>query len=381
MRRLAALCVVVVVALVSVSARAGSKFKVGGYVSPAFSLTIRPNALPVDRWEVGLASSQAGLIFQARPVDHWRFKIDLVIGQDLVRSLATAELVDVDNDGDIDNLATTTAEALSNIVEETSITWAPLDALHLRLGQMRIPFTSQAQSHYMTLLFPSRSGANEAFLRGTDLGGLLEFDAGDGVLLGSVGLYNGTGLIGSGEGNVKGVLVSGRVDLQPLGPFAFAESDPERDRSFKLGIGAGLVYNPHTSYDSSGNADVYVQDLRASVSLRMAAGGMFFAAEGLFRRQVDTMTSRPVTATGAYGQFGWFTRVGLEPLARVGWAVVDQSFDPRHTLWLEGGVNLYPAYRDERPDSVRVTILYAGEDRITEQEWAHGLMIRMQVRF
>ncbi len=381
MRRAIPLLVLLVALVAGAPARAGSKFKVGGYVSPAFGATVRPSALPMDRWEVGLASSQAGLIFQARPVDHWRFKIDLVVGQDLVQAVTQAELVDVDNDGDIDNLATTTADALSNIVEETTITWAPLDALHLRLGQMRIPFTSQAQSHYMTLLFPSRSGANEAFLRGTDLGGLLQFGAGDGVLLGSVGIFNGTGLLGSGQGNVKGVLVSGRIDLQPLGGFPFAESDPDRDRSFKLGIGAGVVYNPQTSYDSSGNADVYVQDLRASVSLRMAAGGMFFAAEGLIRRQVDTMTSRPVTATGAYGQFGWFTRVGVEPLARVGWAVIDQSFDPRHTLWLEGGINLYPAFRDERPDSVRVTILYAGEDRITEQEWAHGLMVRMQVRF
>jgi hypothetical protein len=375
--RLAAL---VLVLLACTPAHAASRFRVGGYVSPAFQLTLRPSAQPVDRWEVGLGSSQAGLIFVGRPVDHWEFKIDLVIGADLVTALTSVELVDVDNDGDVDTTTTSVASALSNIVEETTITWAPVDQIHLRLGRMRIPFTSQSQSHYMSLMFPTRSGANEAFLKGTDLGGLVEFDLGDERFLASLGVFNGTNL-GAGTGNVKGILLTGRIDLQPLGAFGFAESDLERDRAFRLGIGAGLIYNPYSSYDSAGHADVMVQDLRASVSLRMAAGGFIFVAEGLFRRQVDTLTHRPITATGAYGQVGFNTPVGLEPVARVGWAVLDQSFDPRHTLWLEGGANLYPAYRDERPDSVRVSILYAGEDRITELEWAHGFIVRMQVRF
>ena len=368
------------VLLVCAPAQGASRFRVGGYVSPAFQLTLRPSAQPVDRWEVGLGSSQAGLIFVGRPVDHWEFKIDLVIGSDLVSALTSVELVDVDNDGDVDTTTTSVASALSNIVEETTITWAPIDAIHLRLGRMRIPFTSQSQSHYMALMFPSRSGANEAFLKGTDLGGLFEFDLGDERLLASIGVFNGTN-VGAGSGHVKGILLTGRLDLQPLGAFGFAESDLERDKAFRLGLGAGVIYNPYTSYDSAGQADVMVQDLRASVSLRMATAGFIFVAEALFRRQVDTLTNRPITATGAYGQVGFNTPIGLEPVARVGWAVLDQSFDPRHTLWLEGGVNLYPAYRDEHPDSVRVSILYAGEDRITELEWAHGAIVRMQVRF
>lgn len=361
-------------------ADAASRFKVGGYVSPAFSFTARPNAQPVDRLEVGLASSQAGLIFIGQPVDHWSFTIDLVIGQDLISALTSVELVDLDNNGSVDASVTTVADALSNIVEETSITWAPIDQIHLRMGRMRIPFTSQAQSHYMTLLFPTRAGANEAFLRGTDLGVLAEFRLADERVLTSLGVYNGTG-VSVGTGDLKGLLISGRLDLQPMGAFPFDESEARGDRKFRLGIGAGVLYNPYTSYDSSGHADVWVQDLRVSASLRLAAGGVYFSAEGFFRRQVDTMTTRPVIDAGAYGQFGWNSPVGVEPIARVGWAVMDQSIDPLHTLWLEGGVNLYPAYRDEKPDAVRVSLLYMGEDRITEREWAHGAMVRMQVRF
>jgi len=374
------LIAVVAVLITCVPAQAGSRFRVGGYVSPAIGLTVRPSAQPVDRWEAGLAGSQAGLIFVGRPVDHWQFKIDLVIGADLITALTSVELVDVDNDGNVDSTTTSVADALSNIVEETTITWAPVDEIHLRLGRMRIPFTSQSQSHYMALMFPSRAGPNEAFLKGTDLGGLVEFDLGGERFLASIGFFNGTN-VGAGSGNVKGILLTGRIDLHPLGPFGFAESDLERDKAFRLGLGAGVIYNPYTSYDSAGHADVMVQDLRASVSLRMATAGFIFVAEALFRRQVDTLTNRPITATGAYGQVGFNTPVGVEPVARVGWAVLDQSFDARHTLWLEGGLNFYPAYRDERPDSVRVSLLYAGEDRITELEWAHAAIVRMQVRF
>ena len=366
--------------LVSLPAATAPRFKVGGYVSPAFNLTLRPNARPVDAWELGIGSSQAGLIFIGRPVDHWSFTIDLVLGQDVVSALTGVELVDLDNDGDVDATTVSVADALSNIVEETTITWAPVDEIHLRMGRMRIPFTSQAQSHYMTLLFPTRSGANEAFLRGTDLGVLAEFHLADERVLTSMGVYNGTGL-SAGSGDLKGLLLSGRIDLQPFGPFPFDESESRREKAFRLGIGAGILYNPYTSYDSSGHADVYVQDLRTAASLRMAAGGLLFTAEFLFRRQVDTMTSRPVTAMGAYCQFGYYSPVGVEPVARVGWASMDRSFDPLHTLWLEGGLNLYPAHRDEKPDSVRVSLLYMGENRLTEHEWAHGIVVRMQVRF
>jgi len=362
------------------TANAASRFKVGGYVSPAFSFTARPSAQPVDQLELGLSSSKAGLIFVGKPVDHWSFTIDLCIGRDLISALTSVELVDVDNDGSVDAASSSVADALANIVEETTITWSPIDEIHLRMGRMRIPFTSQAQSHYMTLLFPTRSGVNESFMRGTDLGVLASFRLADERVLTSMGVFNGTG-VAAGTGDLKGLLISGRLDLQPMGAFPFDESSALRDRKFRLGIGAGILYNPYTSYDSSGNADVWVQDLRVSASLRMAAGGVYFSAEGFFRRQVDTMTTRPVVALGAYGQFGWNSPVGVEPIARVGWAVMDQSFDPLHTLWLEGGVNLYPAYRDEKPDAVRVSLLYMGEDRITEREWAHGAMVRMQVRF
>ena len=363
----------------AVPAQAGSRFRVSGYVSPSFNLTFRPGAREVDFIDVGIGGSQAGLIFFGRPVDKWRFKIDLVVGADLFQALSSVELVDADNDGDPDRVASTTVEAIGSIVEETSITWSPAEQFSVRLGRLRIPFTSQSQAHFMTLMFPSRAEVNEAFLRGTDLGGLGEWNVGDGRFRGSIGLFNGTNLA-AGTGNTKGVLITGRLDLNPLGDLEFSENRIEGG-PFRMGLGAGLVYNPYNSYDSAGVRDVLVNDLRASASLRMAAGGVYWVTEGFFRRQVDSLTDRPLMDAGGYTQLGIYVPAGVEPVLRAGWAGEDLSFGARHTIWATGGLNFYPARTDERPDSVRFTLLYLGEFRITEREYAHGAVVRAQVGF
>jgi len=377
--RLGLLPLLVLLALPSGVAHGESSAEIGGYVAPSFGITYRPTARPVDRTALGCGHSAAGLRFISQPADHWRFTIDLIIGAEVFEALTGVEAVDVDNDGEIDAMAVTVQEAIGSLLEEATVTWDPADAFDLRVGQMRIPFTSQAQSHDMTLMFPTRSGPNEMFLRGTDLGLLAQLTAGDEQLLGSVGVFNGTGLAAD-RGNVKGVLVAGRLDMSPLGAFEFAESDLGRE-AFRFGLGAGVLYNPYRSHDSAGEVDVAVTDIRASFSLRMAVRGFFFSAEALLRRQTDSLTSRPVQATGAYGQLGFFIPAGVEPVARVGWTAEDQSFDARHTLWLEGGVNLYPAHRDEVPDSIKISVNYLGEGRLTEREWAHGGVARVQLKF
>ena len=86
-------------------------------------------------------------------------------------------------------------------------------------------------------------------------------------------------------------------------------------------------------------------------------------------------------ATGAYGQLGFYLPFGVEPVARVGWTAEDQSFDPRHTLWIEGGVNLYPAHMDEVADGIKISVNYLGEGRMSEREWAHGGVLRVQLKF
>ena len=312
--------------------------QLSGFVSPQFTGTVRPNAVPEDRLNAGLSATRAGITFSGEPDDRWAFKTYLLVGGDTFAAVTGVSTVDTNNDGDIDRVSTTTQGALGQIVREASVTFQPVEVFGIRVGRMPIPFTSQAQSPDTALLFPQRSGPNTIFLADDDLGGLLELDV-DGVVLASAGLFNGTG------------------------------------------VGGGLVWNPYTSYDSAGYEDVNVSDFRGSASVRMAVAGFSVSGEVLRRYQIDDLTHRPVEATGAYGQAGWLLEFGLEPIFRMGWVAEDQSFDPRTTIWTDAGMNIYPGFDGDNPDAVRFTLQYLSENRVTEQEVARGISARAQVKW
>jgi hypothetical protein len=302
-----------------------------------------------------------------------------VLGVDRIDAITGVTPVDTDNDGTTDIISTTTASAVASQVREATLRWTPIGILEIRFGRMRIPFTSQAQSPDTALMFPHRSGPNESFLKGTDLGGLLETHLGEQHLVARIGFFNGTGLV-AGTAPQRGVLYSARVDVNPLGGFSLDESGPSLG-PFRIGLGVGALYRPYTTFDSAGYADVSVQDLRLSTSLRMSFQGLHILAEGLFRQQTDSLTQRPVLTAGAYGQVGWYFPIGIEPAGRLGWVSEDRSFSPREVRWVEFGVNYYP-YRSEEPaDRLKLTLLYLGEDRITEGEQAHGVSGALQLKF
>ncbi len=353
--------------------------ELNGYLAPQFHAVYRPLGTPQDRTQVGMEESRAGFIFQGDPIPKWRYTVHLVVGADAFSAVTDVAVVDADQDGTVDTTTTTGQDAIGSILEEASIAWQPFEALDLRVGRMRIPFTAQAQSAATSLLFPDRASATAVFLQATDLGGLAEFQLANQLLKASVGLFNGTGLA-AGASDQVGVLYVARLDLQPLGPFDFAESDRNQG-PLRMGLGAGLVFHPYTSYDSAGYPVVNVYDLRGSVSARVAVQGVYLSAEGLWRYQQDTLSSRPVSAWGGYCQAGWATPLGVEPLARIGRVVEDASFDPRTTIWSEGGVNLFPDRLGVDPDAVRVTLAYVGEYRITEQESSHGLLAQVQLQW
>ena len=352
--------------------------QLSGFVSPQFTGTVRPNAVPEDRLNAGLSATRAGITFSGEPDDRWAFKTYLLVGGDTFAAVTGVSTVDTNNDGDIDRVSTTTQGALGQIVREASVTFQPVEVFGIRVGRMPIPFTSQAQSPDTALLFPQRSGPNTIFLADDDLGGLLELDV-DGVVLASAGLFNGTG-VGAGRSSNLGAMFLGRVDVNPLGDFAFDET-AGFDAPLRVGVGGGLVWNPYTSYDSAGYEDVNVSDFRGSASVRMAVAGFSVSGEVLRRYQIDDLTHRPVEATGAYGQAGWLLEFGLEPIFRMGWVAEDQSFDPRTTIWTDAGMNIYPGFGGDNPDAVRFTLQYLSENRVTEQEVARGISARTQVKW
>jgi len=348
-----------------------------GYVAPRFQAVFRPEARPIDQRRVGMTKSKAGLIFTGKIVPVWQFNIHFVVGNDSFAALTSAEPVDEDNDGVTDSVYTTTEPAIGNMVVESTVTYKPRDAVHLKIGRMRIPFTSQAQSPNTDLMFPERSGPNETFLRGSDMGALVQTNLLDKRIQASAGLFNGTST------NVfktkrQGVLYTGRVDLNPLGAFGFSETS-EWAGPLLVGVGAGLIHNPYTAYDSAGYATVSVTDTRYSLSGRVSFYGLYVVGEYLQRQQLDSMSSRPQWGDGWYGQAGWHLPLGLEPMFRMGEATIDSSFDPRKTRWIDGGLNFYPAPKAKRADQVKITVHYLSENRVDEGERAQGLSSQVQL--
>jgi hypothetical protein len=248
---------------------------------------------------------------------------------------------------------------------------------------LRIPFSAQGRTFNPALMFTRRSAPNDVFLFGTDLGALAQLGVLDDKLELSTGVFNGTGLAVS-RSNERGALVSGRIDVNPLGGFPFSEGDLERGK-FRFGVGAGLLYFPSRIYDDAGNdTRTRARDLRMTGSLRLAVRGFYLQGEYLRRQRTDSLSSRPLIADGAYGQTSVFVpigdKLGLAPMGRFGWTTTDRRIDPRTVYYGEAGVALYLASRD-RPDGLRVLAQYVGENRVTEHEVAHGAAVQLQLRF
>jgi len=350
---------------------------VSGYVSTVIDGRYRPNATPEFQRELGFRGSRAGITFSGSPLENWSFKSYFYLGGETIDVLTNAGAVDTDNNGSVDTVSTDSGTAVTNFVREATLAWHPSERTNLKVGRMRIPLTSQAQSPDTALMFPDRAGPNAVFLEGTDLGSLLSFNSGGSRIGGSLGLFNGTGH-GVGKSAQRGVLFTGRMDITPLGAFTLDESGPGIG-PFRWGVGAGFVYHPYTTYDSGGYSAISVHDLRGSASIRFAGRGLHFLAEGLFRYEMDSLKDRPNWASGAFGQMSMFLSNGVEPSARMGWAAEDQSFAPRHTVWMDGGINMYPGFENEPADIVKVSAHYLGEYRLTERDIAHGLSVQMQI--
>ncbi len=354
-------------------------WNLSGYLQPQVGLTYRPSGLPRDRVEYGAAATAAGIEITGQPWEHWSYHVHLIVAGESQEVVTGVESVDSNGDGVPDDVSTDSAINPSLAVERAAITYQPLPLVGVVVGQMRIPFTVQEQSPQTSLMFPRRSGPNEVFLKGPDLGALAVLTLPGDRVRASLGAFNGSGAP-VGESEERGLVYSLRADLNPLGAFPFGEGDLERGR-LRIGFGAGFLYYPARVYDASGYLGTRIRDLRASASFRLAVRGLYLQTEVLRRQRTDSLSSRPVVATGAYGQGSWFlpirAPIGLAPIARVGYSAEDQGFDPRNTLFLEAGITVYP--RPDEPDDLKVIAQYLGERRLTEGEDAHGAILQLQL--
>jgi hypothetical protein len=359
---------------------AAKPIEFSGYLQPNVGFTHRPDGLPRDRWEYGAGATSAGIAVSGQPVPRWSYSVELVFAGEFLDVVTGVETVDEDGDGAPDDVAVEDESTPAFLVEEAAVRFAPHPMFAAKLGQMRIPFTIQQQISNTALMFPQRSDANEVFLSGTDLGALATLAIREGLVVVHGGVFNGT-KVPTGFVDERGLLWTARVDVSPLGAFAFEEGDPERG-PLRVGIGAGVLYYPASLYDEGGYPGPRIRDLRASGSLRLAARGFYAQAEILRRQRTDSLSSRARVATGTYAQAS-FTfpagRVLLAPLGRVGWAEEDPDVMTRETLWTEAGIALYPHPDD--PEAIKVVLQYLGQHQLSEDEAAHGARLQAQLIF
>ena len=150
----------------------------------------------------------------------------------------------------------------------------------------------------------------------------------------SLGVFNGDGM-GVDASSVRGAMYMGRLDLHPLGSMDFDESRPQ-EQEFRFGLGGGVIWHAYTVFDSAGYDNIFVGDLRASGSVRLAWAGLSASAEVLYRLQRDDLTDRPLEAAER-----WSVRLAFRDWARThvsfGRLIEDETFAPRTTQWWKPG--------------------------------------------
>jgi hypothetical protein len=334
------------------------RIHLSGYVQPQFGVRYRPGAVPRDRTDYSAGDTRAGLIVDGNPVDKFHYALELVVNTDLIEE-------ETRNTG--------------VLLERAAVDWDPTGNLGVSVGQMRIPFSVENQISNTSLMFPNRAAANQVFLSGSDLGALGRLSARDGKMR-----VSGTDATSTVETGARGPLYTVRADIDPMGEMENGGRDTVRG-PLKFGFGAGMIYYPSTTFDSAGFEGPKMRDLRASVSARAAVRGVYLQGEVLRRQRTDSLSSRPLVATGAYGQASYYVpldgTMAISPMARLGWAVEDQSFDPRERVWTEAGMSLHLRTNKGDPDDLRLTLQYLGEHRVTERESAHGAVAQMQLRW
>lgn len=358
-----------------------ASLNITGFVQPNFLVQSAPSAVPRDALSFGLSGSRAGITFAGRPLPQWKYKAFLSVGAP-VSVVRDVTFVDTNDNGFFNSIGISRTSVVSDIVREISVAWAPTDGFQIRAGQMPVPLTATAQSADARLLFPNRANPNQRLLADDDLGVLLEGSTPRGIFSAKVGVFNGRNLPGR-RVSERGLAYLARVELAPLGELSYDEVNPLRSET-RFALGAGVIVNPYQVFDQVGFPQSRITDVRGSVSARVSLVGVTLSAEAIHRYQLDSLTERPVVATGAYTQASWRLPVALEPIGRIGWVAEDRSFDPRTTLWGAGGFNVYPAFdtkNRERRDFVRFGLVYEVQRRVTEGETIQGAQAFAVIRF
>jgi hypothetical protein len=308
-----------------------------GTIRPAFGLVHRGDADDRDRWSYG--------------ADGTRFDLGLDVDAGAgVTALAYVRLT-AEDDGDGGTRGTVD-------VERAVIRWSPIKALRLGLGRDRVPLSAQSATPTSARLFPDRIGLDRTFVLPADVGLHAAVTSPYLTVLG--GVWNGVAgdaMLGTSV-DERGLLFSARVEVTPLGSFAFDES--ARPDTVRVGIGAAVTYRAATTYDATGAASARARDLRAAASVRVGWRGLYVQGEVLRKQVTDDLSMRPDVATAAYAQAAWRLNAGsfdIAPIIRAGVVRVRELSAPANGSILEAGVSAFPFAR--RSDRLQLVLVVA----------------------
>lgn len=249
-------------------------------------------------------------------------------------------------------------------LRDAYVTWTRLRDLHVRAGQMKVPFDRQRVTSSSALQFVDRSIVTSELNLDRDVGvQLFSRDLfGLGNRLGyQLGVFGGDGR--NRLSSESGLLWVARLELTPMGSYDdYVEADLERRASPRLAVGVGVAYNQNTRRSRSTFETSYDRArfdyLHGEADLSFKWRGLSVVGAAMLRRasaasQQFTTSGGAPTIEYSRNYFGWFAQAGylfnrhFELVARYGDlrpTVIDQaSVDPsqRRRHELGGGLNWY----------------------------------------
>jgi hypothetical protein len=250
---------------------------------------------------------------------------------------------------------------------------------------MRMPFSLSQSAVITTAMFPTRPEPTQIFQAGADAGLLVAYEPASGVVRAKVGLFDGISLGFTLPQHVsRGPVTVGSLEVAPLGGMKPQEADFGAS-PFRFAVSASALYRGATAYDASGYAGLDTHDTRFTGALRLGFRGLYLQGEYLVAVVSDNLSSRSRIARGAYGEGSYYTsiakKVGLAPLARLGWSVQDEDFFPLHAVSLNAGLAFYPRADLPDPSGLRIVLQYKSDRRIEERETAYGGVLSAMLRF
>jgi len=243
-------------------------------------------------------------------------------------------------------------------LRDAHLTWTHVRDLHVRVGQMKVPFDRQRLVSSAYLQLTDRSLSTLEFNLDRDVG-LTVFSENlfgwNELLSYQVGVFGGDGR--NRLGNASGALWVGRLEIKPLGPFdSLSEGDLKRSATPRLAVAAATAHNQNSNRSRSTFSDTFqfgrIDYTHVTADLHFKWYG-FSLLTSAFTRSVNTHQlvrqneakpgierSRP--GTGYYLQCGQMLTDEVEVVGRVGEGKPSRGL-PGFQGFQEygGGVNYY----------------------------------------